>query len=75
MKMRVRIERLEARIPKAQKRYILLWIDPEGNATKAADTHPHLPDYGKYTRYLTPYTPGGEPPSMLRRHIESSNLR
>jgi hypothetical protein len=59
MKLLVRIQRLEARVRKTQKRFVLLWIDPEGGTIKAADTHPHLPDDGQYTRYLTPYQPGG----------------
>jgi hypothetical protein len=54
-----RIERLEARAPKTLKRVVLVWISPDGSTTKAADTHPHLPDDRQYTRYLTPYQPGG----------------
>jgi hypothetical protein len=54
-----RIEKLEARLPKVQKRVILVWISPDGSTTKAADSHPDLPDDGNYTRYLTPYQPGG----------------
>jgi hypothetical protein len=54
-----RIEKLEARLPKAQKRVILVWVSPDGSTTKAADTHPDLPDDGLYTHYLTPYKPGG----------------
>jgi hypothetical protein len=59
MKMLLRIQRLEARVPKTPKRFILVWVGPDGQTTKAADTHPHLPDDGQYTRYLTPYQPGG----------------
>jgi hypothetical protein len=54
-----RIERLEASVPKSLKRVILVWISPDGSTIKAADTHPDLPDDGHYTRYLTPYQPGG----------------
>jgi hypothetical protein len=54
-----RIEKLEARLPKVLKRVILVWVSPDGSTTKAADTHPDLPDDGNYTRYLTPYQPGG----------------
>ena len=52
-----RIERLEAQLPKVQKRVVLVWISPDGHTIKAADTHPHLPDDGQYIRYLTPYDP------------------
>jgi hypothetical protein len=52
-----RVGRLEARMPKPRKRVILVWISPSGQTIKAADTHPHLPDDGVYTRYLTPYDP------------------
>jgi hypothetical protein len=59
MRLLARIQRLEARAPKPETRFILVWTDPDGNTTKAADTHPHLPDDREYTRYLTPYQPGG----------------
>jgi hypothetical protein len=58
VKLALRIQRLESRLPKVQKRVILVWISPDGRTIKAADTHPHLSDDGKYTRYLTPYQPG-----------------
>jgi hypothetical protein len=46
-------------VPKLPKRVILFWISPDGRTTKAADTHPHLPDDRQYTRYLSPYQAGG----------------
>ena len=58
MRLLTRIQRLEALAPKPETRFILVWTDPDGNTTKAADTHPHLPDDGTYTHYLTPYQPG-----------------
>jgi hypothetical protein len=54
-----RIERLEARAPKPLKRVGLVWVSPDGSTTKAADTHPHLPDDREYTSYLSPYRRGG----------------
>jgi hypothetical protein len=52
-----RIGRLGARAPNSLKRVVLVWISPDGRTIKAADTHPHLPDDGRYIRYLTPYDP------------------
>ena len=59
MKILARIELLESRLPKPPKRYILIWIGRDGHTTKAADTHPHLPDARCYTRWLAPCQPGG----------------
>jgi hypothetical protein len=53
MKLLARIERLEALPPKAAMRFILVLVGPNGELFTAADTHPHLPDDGGYTRYLT----------------------
>jgi hypothetical protein len=55
--LRRRIEKLEARPPKVPRRVVLVSISPDGRTIKAADTHPHLPDDGRYMRYLTPYDP------------------
>ena len=52
MRIAARIAKLEARAPKQPKRIILVWLDPEGRRTKAADTHPHLPDTSTYHAYV-----------------------
>jgi hypothetical protein len=69
MRLLVRIERLEARTPKSRKRIILVWVGKNGQATKAADTDPHLPDARHYDAYLMPYQPGGG----LRHHAAQTN--
>lgn len=58
MRMLHRIERLEARAPRQRRRIILVWVDKDGNRTKAADTDPHLPDPSEYDAYVPPYGPG-----------------
>jgi hypothetical protein len=55
-----RIERLEARAPRPQRRIILVWLHKDGHTTKVADTHGHLPDPAPYNAYLPPYGPGRE---------------
>lgn len=57
MKLESRLQRLEARAPRVRNRVILVWIDPEGRRTKAADTDPELPDLNHYDAYLLPYAP------------------
>jgi len=52
MKLESRLQRLEARAPKIRKRVILVWVDGEGRRTKAADTHPNLPDLADYDHVL-----------------------
>jgi len=52
-------------MPKPQKRVVIVWVSPDGNTIKAADTHPHLPDDGNYIRYLTVYQPGAVGGSFL----------
>jgi hypothetical protein len=47
-----RLEALERRVPAAPVRVILVWKDREGRLTKAADTHPHLPDSYPYDQVL-----------------------
>ena len=59
MRLVERIGRLEARVPKPLKGVILVWVSPDGSTTKAADTHPYLPDDRLYDDYLSPYQPGG----------------
>ncbi len=46
------MEALERRVPPTPVRVILVWVDEEGRLTKAADTHPHLPDDEQYFRKL-----------------------
>jgi hypothetical protein len=55
----LRIQRLEARVPRGRNRIILVWIGRDGRTIKAADTDPHLPDQRQYDAYLSPYQPGG----------------
>ena len=57
MRLAQRLERLEARAPKVRRRTILVWIDRNGQRTKAADTDPDLPDSGSYDAYISRYGP------------------
>jgi hypothetical protein len=50
--LQARVEALERLIPSGRRRVILVWIDREGRRTKAADTHPHLPDNNFYDEKL-----------------------
>jgi hypothetical protein len=59
MRLPMRIERLEARVPRSPMRVILVWVDEDGGTIKAADSHPNLPDSCQYDEYLSPYQPGG----------------
>jgi hypothetical protein len=69
VRLSVRIERLEARVPKSRNRVVLVWIGKDGRTMKAADTDPHLPDPRKYDSYLPPYQFGGG----LRTHAAQAN--
>ena len=52
--LQARVEALERLIPSGRCRVILVWEDGEGRLTKAADTHPHLPDNNFYDQKLRP---------------------
>jgi hypothetical protein len=53
--LRIRIQKLEerARVANPIRRVIWVWVDNEGQWTKAADTNPHLPDERAYYEDMT----------------------